>query len=129
MVIPLACPPGSTRPLTVPISTDSYTWKGMATSAQYYVNKAGVGIKDGCAWGQEGKGIGNWAPMIFGAGEDSGVIWLSISQNQLNPEPLGYNVEIKGGNSICKYENGKFSTPGGCTVSAMPGTAVTFLLY
>lgn len=129
MVIPLACTPGSIKPLTVPDSSVSYTWRGLTTSAQYYVNNAGVGIKDGCSWGQPGQGIGNWSPMIFGAGQDKGMMWLSISPNQLNNGPLNFNVEIIGGNSVCKYENGKFSTPGGCTTAAKPGTPVSFVLY
>lgn len=129
MVVPLACPAGSTKPLTVPMSSNSYTWKGLKTSAQYYVNNAGVGIAEGCTWGQQGKNAGNWSPLIFGAGEDSGMMWLSMSQNQLNPSPLNFNVEIIGGNSVCKYENGKFSTPGGCTTAAKPGTSVTYVLY
>lgn len=129
MVVPLACPAGSIKPLTVPISTNSYMWQGKKTSAQYYVNNAGVGIEEGCAWGQQGQGVGNWSPMIFGAGEDSGMMWLSMSQNQLNSAPLNFNVEIIGGNSVCKYENGKFSTPGGCTTAAKPGTPVSYVLY
>lgn len=129
MVIPLACPPGSTKALTVPESAVSYMWEGKVTSAQYYVNNAAVGIEKGCAWGLPGQGVGNWSPMIFGAGEDKGMMWLSMSQNQLSDAPLNFNVEIIGGNSVCKYENGKFSSPGGCTTAAKPGTPVTYVLY
>lgn len=64
MVVPLACEAGSEKQLTVPVSDVSYKWQGKPTSAQYYVNKAGVGIKDGCTWGQEGQGRGNWSPMV-----------------------------------------------------------------
>lgn len=129
MVVPLACAPGSIKPLTVPDAAVSYIWQGKQTSAQYYVNNAGVSIDKGCAWGKPGGGIGNWSSMIFGAGMSNGLMWLSISQNQLNPAPLNFNVEIIGGNSVCKYENGKFSTPGGCTTAAKPGTPVSFVLY
>lgn len=57
------------------------------------------------------------------------MMWLSISQNQLNSEPLGYNVAIIGGNSVCKYENGVFSTAGGCTTAVKPGQSAYFVLY
>lgn len=129
MVVPLACAPGSTKPLTVPDAAVSYQWEGMSTSAQYYVNNAGISIDKGCTWGKPDGGLGNWAPMVFGAGQSNGMMWLSMSQNQLNSGPLNFNVEIIGGNSVCKYENGKFSTPGGCTTAAKPGTPVSYVLY
>lgn len=128
MVVPLSCSAGSTKDLTVPDATNSYVWQGMSTSAQYYVNKAGIDIKDGCTWGQAGQGLGNWSPMIFGAGQSNGMKWLSISQNSLNSAPLGFNVEIKGGNSECWYKNGKFSSGTGCTTAVPSGGSATYVL-
>lgn len=128
MVVPLSCSAGSSKPLTVPIAADSYEWQGKFTSAQYYVNPAGTDVEDGCKWGQSGQDLGNWAPMIFGAGQTGNTMWLSISQNQLNNAPLGYNVEITGGNSKCTYINGVFSQPGGCTTAVPAGSSAAFVL-
>ncbi|KAI5811386.1 hypothetical protein DFH27DRAFT_533189 [Peziza echinospora] len=137
MVVPLRSTPGSTTDLTVPDASTYFTWKGLPTSAQYYVNPAGTSLKDGCVWGKPNGGLGNWSPMIFGAGYHNGMTWLSISQNQLNPSPLNFNVRIVAGpggklNGQCKYENGKFSGGGngeqGCTAALSSGDAY-FELY
>lgn len=95
MVVPLSCTPGSVLELTVPIADSYYVWQGKPTSAQYYVNPAGTSLEDGCVWGDPNGDLGNWSPMIFGAGYSNGISWLSISQNQLNSRPLGYNVKVR----------------------------------
>lgn len=64
MVVPLDCSPGSTVTLTVPAASNSYTWRGKSTSAQYYVNPKGVSVQDGCTWGADSGNIGNWAPIV-----------------------------------------------------------------
>jgi len=66
MVVPLQCDPGTEKPLTSPDADASgaYTWRGGSTSAQYYVNNAGVTVEEGCLWGQDGGEVGNWAPYV-----------------------------------------------------------------
>jgi hypothetical protein len=136
MVVPLACTPGSTQTLTVPSADTSYVWEGKSSSAQYYVNKAGVSLKEGCVWGQPNGGKGNWSPVVIGAGYSDNTTWLSISQNSLNSEPLDYNIKIvaaEGGkiSGECRYENGKIygqSSGDGCTVAVVSGSA-QYVLY
>lgn len=135
MVVPLACTPGSTQELTVPDASNSYVWRGSPSSAQYYVNNAGIDVENGCVWGPPNGGRGNWSPVVIGAGYSGGKTWLSISQNNLNSEPLNYNIKIvaRDGAKVsqeCKYENGKFSNgdPVGCT-AAVEGGGADFVLY
>ncbi|EHN01934.1 Sim1p [Saccharomyces cerevisiae x Saccharomyces kudriavzevii VIN7] len=135
MVIPTFVEGGSSLPLTV-VDQDSYfTWEGKKTSAQYYVNNAGVSVEDGCIWGTSGSGIGNWAPLNFGAGSTDGVAYLSLIPNPNNSDALNYNVKIVAADDSsnvigeCVYENGKFSGGAdGCTVSVTSGKA-HFVLY
>jgi hypothetical protein len=110
--------------LTCPNGATYYKWQGKTTSAQYYVNPAGVSQEDGCQWGDGSKPIGNFAPINLGVGENNGK-WLSIFQNSpTTNEKLDFNIKIKGDNlsGSCKYENGVFvsdtgSNDSGCTVS------------
>ncbi|KAF8467332.1 hypothetical protein BDZ91DRAFT_657217 [Kalaharituber pfeilii] len=137
MVVPLFSTAGSKLPLTVPDANTYYVWKGLPTSAQFYVNPQGTSLEDGCVWGIPDGGLGNWSPMIFGAGFHNGITWISISQNQLNSKPLNFNVKIVAApgaklNGNCKYENGVFSGGGdgeqGCTAALISGDAY-FVLY
>ncbi|CAI4065263.1 hypothetical protein N7582_002928 [Saccharomyces uvarum] len=135
MVIPTFVEGGSSLPLTV-VDQDSYfTWEGKKTSAQYYVNNAGVSVEDGCIWGTSGSGIGNWAPLNFGAGSTDGIAYLSLIPNPNNGDALNYNVKIVAADDSskvigeCVYENGSYSGGSdGCTVSVTSGTA-HFVLY
>lgn len=52
--------------LACPDSHSYYKWKGMYTSAQYYLNPIGVGPEEACQWGTKGSPTGNWAPINFG---------------------------------------------------------------
>jgi len=134
MVIPIYTPGGQSLPLTVPYASKSYYWDGKPTSAQYYVNNAGVSLEEGCTWGREHGGKGNWSPLVFGAGvNEQGETFVSLFQNPLNPAKLNFNVRIDTGSSgDCKYENGVFSGSGvnpdrsGCTASA---SACKFVFY
>lgn len=137
MNVPTYSTPGSKIPLTNPDGNTYYKWQGKTTSAQYYVNPQGTSLEDGCVWGVPNGGLGNWSPMIFGAGYSNGITWLSISQNQLYSGPLGYNVKIVAGpgaklNGNCKYEGKQFSGGGygeqGCTAALVSGDAY-FVLY
>ena len=135
MVIPTYVEGGSSLPLTVVDQDTYFTWEGKKTSAQYYVNNAGVSVEDGCIWGTSGSGIGNWAPLNFGAGSTGGVTYLSLIPNPNNSDALNYNVKIVAADDSsnvigeCVYENGEFSGGAdGCTVSVTSGKA-HFVLY
>lgn len=134
MVIPTIVEGGATQPLTVVDQSTYFTWEGKPTSAQYYVNNAGVGQEQGCVWGSPGSGLGNWAPLNFGAGYVDGVSYLSLIPNPNNLGAANFNVKIvaaNGGvvNGECVYENGSYSGgSNGCTVAVTSGQA-QFVLY
>ncbi|AGO12789.1 AaceriADR322Wp [[Ashbya] aceris (nom. inval.)] len=130
MVVPTVLEPGSSKPVSVVDANNYYMWQGKKTSTQYYVNNAGVSVEDGCVWGDNGSGIGNWAPVVLGAGYDNGITYLSIIPNPNNKVPPNYNIRIVAspGSKVigdCKYENGVYNGQGtdGCTVSVLSGTA------
>lgn len=135
MNIPTLLEGGNTAPASVVDSADYYTWKGGKTSTQYYVNNAGVTVEDGCIWGTEGSGVGNWAPVVLGAGVTDGKTYLSLIPNPNNQDSPNYNVKIVGEsganvNGDCKYENGSYNGKGtdGCTVTVSSGKA-KFVFY
>lgn len=135
MVIPTVVGGGSTSVITVVDQSTYYTWRGGATSAQYYVNNAGVSWEDGCVWGTAGSGVGNWAPLNFGAGYANGIAYLSLIPNPNNRDSLNFKVKIVGesGSTVsgsCSYANGKFNgnSDDGCTVGVTSGEA-DFVLY
>lgn len=134
MVIPTNPEGGATLPLTVVVGAEYYEWQGGVTSAQYYVNKAGVSQQDGCIWGTDGSGVGNFAPLVFGAGYSAGSTWISMFPNPLaNGLDAGYDVAIvpADGSSVtsctCTYVGGIFYENGveknGCTVAVSAGSA------
>lgn len=122
MVIPATANPGETVELCNPLQ-DEFKWDDLPTSAQYYVNKAGLSTEQGCVWNSDidPEGAGNWAPIIIGVGKAAdGITYMSIFQNlPTSTAKLNFNIEIKGDvNSKCSYINGVFSGNGdGCTVS------------
>ncbi|KAK6464563.1 putative beta-glucosidase septation protein SUN4 precursor SIM1 [Scheffersomyces coipomensis] len=136
MVIPTVVNAGGSSPLTVVDQATYYTWRGGATSAQYYVNNAGVSYTDGCIWGTAGSGIGNWAPLNFGAGYANGIAYLSLIPNPNNYDSLNFNVKIVAADSSstvsgqCVYSNGQYNGDGtdGCTVGVTSGSA-NYVLY
>lgn len=136
MVIPTVVEAGSSGvPLAVVNQDAYYTWMGKPTSAQYYVNNAGVSYQDGCLWGTSSGDVGNWAPLNFGAGSAGGISYLSIIPNPNNKNAANFNVEIiatngASVNSKCVYENGKYNggDSNGCTVAVTGGVAA-FHLY
>lgn len=132
--VPVQIQPGSTQPLTNPNAGTYYTWKGGATSAQYYLNPIGVSQEQGCQWGNAGSDMGNFAPINFGVGYKDGKTWLSIFQNK--PTTLVKyqgTVELQGDlSATCKYQNGQYCgatgcNADGCTVAVNSGTA-TFVI-
>lgn len=135
MNIPTLLSGGGKAPVSVVDSDNYYTWKGGKTSTQYYVNDAGVSVEDGCIWGEEGSGIGNWAPVVLGAGTTGGNTYLSLIPNPNNKSKPNYNIKIVGEDDAtvvgdCKYENGNYNGHGsdGCTVTLTSGTA-KFVFY
>ncbi|GCE98413.1 putative secreted beta-glucosidase sim1 [Zygosaccharomyces mellis] len=136
MVLPTYVKAGDSQPLTVVDEDNYYQWQGKPTSGQFYVNNAGVSLEDGCVWSTPGSGMGNWAPLNFGAGYASGVTYLSLIPNPNNQTPLNYNVKIVAADDSssvsgeCKYENGEFNggNSNGCTTSVISGKA-HFVLY
>lgn len=134
MVIPTVVDAGSSNILTVVDEDTYYKWEGKKTSAQYYVNNAGVSYEDGCLWGTSGSGVGNWAPLNFGAGATGSISYLSLIPNPNNLDAANFNVKIvsDGGDveGDCVYENGSYNGDGsdGCTVAVTGGKA-KFVLY
>lgn len=135
MVVPTVVDPSSSKPISVVKEDSYYQWQGKKTSAQYYVNNAGVSVEDGCIWGTSGSGIGNWAPLVLGAGYTNGISYLSIMPNPNNNATPNFNVKIVAteGSSIngdCSLINGAYTGSGsdGCTVSVTSGTA-QFVFY
>ena len=134
--IPLTAAPGTTTNLTCPDSGNYFTWQGLKTSAQYYVNPAGVPADQACQWGSPAQDWGNYAPLNLGVGYSAGSAWLSIFQNApTTSAKLDYSVELVGdaggyANLIgrCRYSSasGQYcsgenyetcSSTVGCTVS------------
>lgn len=136
MVIPTIVDGGSENYLTTVDEDTYFTWEGLKTSAQYYVNNAGVSQTDGCIWGTAGSGVGNWAPLNFGAGYTGGIAYLSLIPNPNNLDAANFNVKIvaydssSSVNGECVYENGSYNGNGadGCTVAVTSGKA-KFVLY
>lgn len=135
MVVPTVVDASCSKPVSVVKEDSYYQWQGKKTSTQYYVNNAGVSVEDGCIWGEEGSGVGNWAPVVLGAGYTNGITYLSIIPNPNNSNPPNYNIKIVADegstiNGDCKYENGAYSGSGsdGCTVSVTSGSA-SFVFY
>ncbi|CCF57925.1 hypothetical protein KAFR_0D02770 [Kazachstania africana CBS 2517] len=133
MVIPTYVKEGSSKPISVVDESTYFKWQGKETSSQYYVNNAGVSVEDGCVWGSSGSGVGNWAPLIVGAGYTNGKTYLSLVPNPNNGDAANFNVKIVAtdGSSIngdCYYEDGSFSSSDGCTVTVTSGSA-TIVFY
>ncbi|KAH0548544.1 hypothetical protein GP486_007912, partial [Trichoglossum hirsutum] len=115
--IPTNVGPGQTEPLTCPNGNTYYQHQGAITSAQYYLNPAGVSVDKACTWGSSGSSVGNWAPMNLGIGQRDGLTWIGLFANaptNPNTAALNYKVEITGNlGGSCKFEGGG-SFPG-CT--------------
>ncbi len=136
MVIPTYVEAGGELPLTTVNQETYYQWQGLPTSAQYYVNNAGISWTKGCVWGTSGSGLGNWSPLNFGAGYTDGVSYLSLIPNPNNYDAMNYNVKIVAYgddatiSGTCVYKDGTYNGDGtdGCTVGVTTGKA-KFVLY
>jgi hypothetical protein len=111
MTFPFTVSPGETGWLANPDQEKYFFWNDLPTSAQYYVNKAGVAEKDACTWGKEMQGKGNWAPAVFGTSFDDHVMnegYSSLKQNELcKQERLGYDITFIGAGVVspCRYKS------------------------
>ncbi|KAF6013831.1 SUN protein uth1 [Brettanomyces bruxellensis] len=131
MVVPTVLEAGSSSPLTTIDEDTYYQWQGKKTSAQFYVNNAGVSVDNGCIWGSASKGVGNYAPLVIGAGYTDGKAYISLIPNPNNKNSANFNVEITAadGSEVdgeCSYSDGSFSgdSDDGCTVTVVSGSAV-----
>lgn len=129
MVIPTVVGDGSSVILAGVDQDSYYQWQNKKTSAQYYVNNAGVSMEDGCVWGSSNDAVGNWAPLVIGSGTSNGKTYISLIPNPNNQQAANFNVKIVAtdGSSVqgdCKYENGQFSSGSdGCTSTIESGSA------
>lgn len=130
MVIPTVVDGGDSQPISVVDEDTYYQWQGKKTSAQYYINNAGVSAEDGCIWGTSGSDVGNWAPLVLGAGSTNGETYLSLIPNPNSNQAANFNVKIVASDGAnvqgsCAYEDGSFTGDGsdGCTVSVLSGSA------
>lgn len=131
--IPLGLGHGETQPLTCPNGATYFHWEGKSTSAQYYVNNAGVSSEKGCQWGDGSSPIGNWAPMNLGVGYSNGATWLSMFKNEPTTDAdLDFAISLIGDVTVkCSYDGkGNFYKDGqkvtdgnGCTTSSTSGKA------
>lgn len=136
MVVPTRLTAGGSKPMSVVDESTYYTWQGKPTSAQYYINNAGIDVQDGCIWGTSSGTVGNWAPVVAGAGYSGGITYLSLIPNPNNQTPPNFSVKIEAADSSsstvgnCIYADGKYNGQGsdGCTVSVTSGTA-NFVFY
>ena len=135
MDIPTVLQAGGSQPISVVNENSYYVWQGRDTTVQYYANNAGVSEQEGCTWGSAGSGVGNWAPLVLGAGYSDGVSYLSLIANPNNRSPANYNVKIVATDGsvvdgTCVYENGLFNgeDSSGCTVAVRSGSA-QFVFY
>lgn len=136
MNVPTLLTAGGSAPVSVVDSDNYFTWKGGKTSAQYYVNNAGVSVEDGCIWGDSASAVGNWAPVVLGAGKSSGVTYLSLIPNPNNEVAPNYNIKIVGASGSttvgsCSYVDGSYvggSGSDGCTLTVSSGKA-EFVFY
>ncbi|KAK3354180.1 hypothetical protein B0H65DRAFT_2563 [Neurospora tetraspora] len=133
MVVPLDTNPGGQYPLTNPVSSTYYKWKGQSTTAQYYVNNMGIPVDDACTWNSKScpDCAGNWAPVNVGVGQsDDGITYISIFPNApTSTAILNFDMEITGDVSgECWLKNGQYSGNNGCTVGLSAGGTATVVL-
>jgi hypothetical protein len=133
MIIPLDTYPGETYPLTNPDSKTYYWWQGAATTAQYYVNDAGVEVEEACTWksAKFPSSAGNWAPTNIGVGKSLlGETFISIFPNlPTSHAVLNFNIEITGDISgTCWLKKGEYyGSDKGCTVGMKAGGKATIV--
>lgn len=130
MNVPTLLEAGLSAPVSVVDSDSYFEWNGAKTSTQYYVNNAGVSVEDGCIWGDASSGVGNWAPVVLGAGYTGGNTYLSLIPNPNNLDAPNYSIKIVGASGastlgLCSYIDGLYSgdSTDGCTLTLTSGDA------
>ncbi|GAB0138248.1 hypothetical protein EsDP_00006485 [Epichloe bromicola] len=141
MVLPVVAQPGGSVEVANPEQVKSYKWKGKKTSAQYYINKKGLGPSQACVWNcpNDPKGCGNWAPANLGVSQDEdGITYISIFQNfPTSTATLDFNIKITGDvNKQCAYKDGNWysdgklvGATGGCTTAMQKGGKAVIRYY
>ncbi|KAK4035174.1 hypothetical protein C8A01DRAFT_48611 [Parachaetomium inaequale] len=133
MVVPLDTSPGNTYPVTNPDSKTYYWWQGTATTAQYYINNAGVEVEEACTWKSSKFPLsaGNWAPTNLGVGKSvAGETYISLFPNlPTSNAVLDFDVEITGDISgTCYLKKGQYyGSDKGCTVGMKAGGTATIV--
>ncbi|KAL2269787.1 hypothetical protein VTJ83DRAFT_1971 [Remersonia thermophila] len=134
MIIPVDTQPGGTYPLTNPDQRTYYMWKGMPTSAQYYVNPLGIPVAEACIWesSKHGHRVGNWAPINIGVGKAAdGITYISIFPNKpTTTAKLDFDIAIEGDiNGECWLKNDAYpnNNPDGCTTGMREGGKATIV--
>ncbi|PQE31604.1 Secreted beta-glucosidase sun1 protein [Rutstroemia sp. NJR-2017a WRK4] len=134
--VPLAATTGGKFELTCPDASSYYTWEGLPTSAQYYINPQGYSTSDACLWGTAGGNVGNWAPVNAGVGKGlDGTIYLSLIPNTPTNTygHLDFTITITGDvTGKCSYSSGTYYNNGvasssGCTVSVKAGGTASYV--
>lgn len=129
MVVPTLLSAQGSAAVSVVDEESYFQWEGKPTSSQYYVNNAGVSVEDGCIWSTSGTTVGNWAPLVIGAGSLNGVTYLSLIPNPNNEAGTNYNVKFvarDGAETVgeCSYINNVYtggSGSDGCTFTVTSG--------
>ncbi|KAJ2970625.1 hypothetical protein NQ176_g8097 [Zarea fungicola] len=126
--------PGAKVPVWNPNQSSYFKWKDMKTSAQYYINPAGVPVEKACIWGSAAStpNTGNWAAVNLGVGmDDNGITYISLFLNKptSNAQP-DFNMEVLGGNSPCGFKDGAWiGGSDGCTTGLAKGQTATVRFY
>lgn len=137
--LPLELSPASVEQLANPDQSTYFFWENKPTTAQYYINPAGIDAKHGCTWGSDdGTNTGNWAPMNLGVGYSDGTTYLAIYPNEPTTDALlQFNVKFEGdvsppcyydSSSGKYYENGVPNTKG-CTVGIPQGGSAKVIFH
>jgi SUN family beta-glucosidase len=143
MTLPIDSQPGTDIELAVIDQNEYFRWQGKPTSAQYYINPAGVPVQEACIWGNGAKRVGNWAPLNMGGswvGNEG--FWSLFTNNPTQIDGyLDYDIKVSGDVSFeCAYGNGQICANGvchatvgqisaqGCTVSVRPGGSIFYTL-
>lgn len=144
MTFPLTLGPGQSGFLANPDQGKYYFWKGLATSAQYYVNKQGIPENEACTWGSPSGDKGNWSPTIIGTSWDDlqaheGFTSLFQNSESYN-ERLDYDITFTGDGVVspCAYKkaSGQYCQGGkcsndikvGCTAAIKSGSTLLITL-
>lgn len=73
-----------------------------STAAHYYVNAPGYDTDEACIWGTGSSAIGNWAPYVAGANQDStGDTYVKIGWNPIYTDAFSGTLPTFGVKILC----------------------------